>query len=165
MKTLLVLRHAKSSWGDPGLEDHERPLNKRGKKTAPRMGKLLREEGLVPDLVVSSTAVRAKTTTEAVLEKAKYKGKTRYDERLYPGGPSAILEVLREIEADGVDCVLIVGHNPGQEELIRALTGREEAFPTAALARIELPIEKWKDLDSTVVGTLTKIWRPKELDG
>ena len=164
MKTLLVLRHAKSSWDDPGLEDHERPLNKRGKKTAPRMGKLLRDEGLVPDLVISSTAVRAKATTKAVVEKAKYKGKTRYDKRLYPGGPSSIFEVLREVEDEGVDRVMIVGHNPGQEELIRALTGRDEAFPTAALARIELPIEKWKDLDSTVEAKLTKIWRPKELD-
>ena len=72
MKTLLVLRHAKSSWKDANLEDHDRPLNKRGKKTAPKMGKLIKDEKLVPDLMISSTALRAKKTAEAVAKTSKY---------------------------------------------------------------------------------------------
>jgi phosphohistidine phosphatase len=164
MKTLLVLRHAKSSWKDPGLEDHDRPLNKRGKKTAPRMGKLVRSEGLVPDLIISSSAVRARTTAEVVAEKSKCRCRILLDDRLYLAGPAEMIGVLREIEDESVSRLMIVGHNPGQENLIRELTGRDERFPTAALARIELPIETWKDLDLSVEGKLTHIWRPKELE-
>jgi phosphohistidine phosphatase len=164
MKTLLVLRHAKSSWKDAGLEDHDRPLNKRGKKTAPLMGKLIRDEGLVPDLIISSTAVRAKTTAEACAKSAKCKGKILLDDRLYLAGPATMISVLNEIDDESVNRVMIVGHNPGQENLIRALTGRDETFPTAALAQIELPVETWKDLELSTRGKLVHLWRPKELD-
>ena len=83
MKTLLVLRHAKSSWNDPALDDHERPLNKRGRRDAPRMGELVREYGLIPDVVISSDAVRARLTAEAVAEAARYPGEILLDPRLY----------------------------------------------------------------------------------
>ncbi len=76
MKTLLVQRHAKSSWKDPGLDDHDRPLNKRGKKDGPRMGRLVREEDLIPDLILSSTAVRAKNTAKEVAEISGYSGRS-----------------------------------------------------------------------------------------
>lgn len=164
MKTLLVLRHAKSSWKDSGMEDHERPLNKRGKKAAPKMGKLIKREGLVPDLIISSTAVRARTTAEAVAEKSKYPGEIRLDRRLYLSGPSAVMDVLKEIDDATVERVMIVGHNPGQEETIRQMTGREERLPTAALARIDFPIDAWKELGPETQGNLIHLWRPKELD-
>jgi phosphohistidine phosphatase len=128
------------------------------------MGKLARDKKLVPDLIVSSTARRAKKTAEAVAEKSKYKGELRFDQELYLAGPAAIVGILRQIENPSADRVMVVGHNPGQEELIRALTGKEEVFPTAALAQIELPIDSWKDIDLDVGGKLVQLWRPKELD-
>src|SRR4029450_11617432 len=95
MKTLLVLRHAKSSWNDPALDDHERPLNKRGRRDAPRMGELVREYGLIPDIVISSDAVRARLTAEAVAEAARYTGEIMLDQHLYMASPADILSLLR----------------------------------------------------------------------
>ena len=94
MKTLLVLRHAKSSWNDPTLDDHERTLNKRGRRDAPRMGELVREYGLIPDVVTSSDAVRARLTAEAVAEAARYAGEILLDPHLYMACPSDILSLL-----------------------------------------------------------------------
>jgi phosphohistidine phosphatase len=164
MKTLLVLRHAKSSWKDTSLEDHDRPLNKRGKKTAPRMGKLLKDEKLVPDLIISSTAVRAKKTAEAVAKTAKVKSDIRLEPRLYLAGTQTMIQVLQEITSDPIKRVMIVGHNPGQENLVQELTGRAEPFPTAALAHIELPIKKWSDMEAGIKGELINLWRPKEIE-
>lgn len=165
MKTLLVQRHAKSSWKDPGLDDHDRPLNKRGKKDGPRMGRLVREEDLIPDLILSSTAVRAKNTAKEVAEISGYSGKVHWDERLYLAAPSDMVSVLKEIEDPSADRVMIVGHNPGQEELVRVLSGSRETFPTAALAQIELPITIWGELELSTKGRLVHLWRPKELGG
>lgn len=162
MKTLLVLRHAKSSWSDQGLSDHARPLNERGRRDAPRMGRLLRDEGVMPDLVVSSDAVRARLTAEAVARAAGYAGEIVLDPRLYGASPRDIVGVLRAIE-DAARTVLIVGHNPGLEELVSQLTGEPQEFPTAALARIALPIEEWRDLTLAARGGLVALWRPKEL--
>lgn len=165
MKTLLVLRHAKSSWKDTSLEDHDRPLNKRGKKTAPLMGKLIKDEKLVPDLIISSTALRAKTTAEAVAKASKYPGSIQLDSRLYLAGIHAMIRILQEIPPGTVDRVMLVGHNPGQEDLIRQLTDHDERFPTAALAQIELPIERWTEMEAETEGTLINIWRPREIEG
>jgi phosphohistidine phosphatase len=114
MKTLLVLRHAKSSWNDPALDDHERPLNKRGRRDAPRMGELLREHGLIPDVVISSDAVRARLTAEAVAGAAGYAGAIVLDPRLYLAGPADILSLLQRVRGKA-ETVMIVGHNPGLE--------------------------------------------------
>ena len=164
MKTLLVLRHAKSSWKDSSLEDHDRPLNKRGKADAPRMGKLIREQELVPDLIVSSTARRAKKTAEEVADESKFSGEVVLEKRFYLASPVSMVEILKEIPDPSADRVMIVGHNPGQEELVRALTGADETFPTASLAQIELPIDRWADLELTTQGKLVGLWRPKELE-
>ena len=94
MKTLLIMRHAKSSWKEQDLPDHDRPLNKRGKNDAPRMGKLLKDEDLVPDLIMSSTAVRAKKTAELVAKACKYKGKIVLNHSLYGAEPAAYLKIL-----------------------------------------------------------------------
>jgi phosphohistidine phosphatase len=162
MKTLLVLRHAKSSWNDSALGDHERPLNERGRRDGPRMGRLLREYGLIPDIVISSDAVRAQRTAEAVAEAARYVGEILLDERLYLASPADILSLLRTVREDA-DRIMVVGHNPGLEGLVEQLTGEREDMPTATLAQIVLPIDRWGDLQPSTRGTLVGLWRPGEL--
>ena len=162
MKTLLVLRHAKSSWSDPALDDHERPLNTRGRRDGLRMRALVREYGLIPDVVISSDAVRARLTAEAVVEAARYAGEILLDQRLYMAGPADILSLLRTM-GKKAETVMIVGHNPGLEELVAQLTGEWQDLPTAALAQIVLPIDQWRDLTLSTRGTLLGHWRPKEL--
>jgi phosphohistidine phosphatase len=163
MKTLLILRHAKSSWKFPDLTDHDRPLNRRGKRDAPRMGRTLRERELVPDLVISSTATRAMDTASAVAKQSGYKGKRIKFESLYAAEPTAYLAVLREL-ADNYQRVLIVGHNPGIEELIEMLTGEIHIIPTCTLAQIEFDIEKWSAVlrRQTDLGRLVEILKPDE---
>lgn len=163
MKTLLLLRHAKSSRKFPDLSDHDRPLNHRGKRDAPRMGRLLKEKDLVPDLVISSTAIRAKDT--AIAKHRGYKGKMFMFESLYAAEPTAYLTVLRDL-ADNYRQVLVVGHNPGVEELIETLTGEIHNIPTCTLARIEFDIEKWSAIlrERTHRGRLVVILRPDESD-
>jgi phosphohistidine phosphatase len=132
MKTLLVLRHAKSSWDDAALDDHERPLNKRGQRDAPRMGSLVRERGLIPDVVISCDAVRARLTAEAVVEAARYGGEILLDRRLHLAGPADVLSLLRTV-GEKAETVMIVGHNPGLEELVGHLTGERGFVARAAL--------------------------------
>ena len=162
MKTLLVLRHAKSSWNDPQLDDHERPLNERGRRDAPRMGELLREFGLRPDVVISSDAVRARLTAEAVAAAARYVGEIVLDPHLYLASPADILSLLRTVR-ENAETVMIIGHNPGLEELVEQLTDERHDLPTAALAHIVLEIDQWRDLTLSTRGTLLGHWRPKEL--
>ena len=162
MKTLLVLRHAKSSWNEPALDDHERPLNKRGRRDAPRIGELVREYGLIPDLVISSDAVRARLTAEAVAEAARYAGEILLDPHLYMACPADILSLLPTVR-ENLKTVMIVGHNPGLESLVEQLTGERQDLPTAALAHIDLPIDQWRDLTRSTRGTLVGLWRPKQL--
>jgi phosphohistidine phosphatase len=160
MKTLLVLRHAKSSWSDPARDDHERPLNERGRRDAPRMGDLVREYRLIPDLIISSDAVRAQLTAEAVAEAARYAGQILLDRRLYVASPADILSLLQTVR-ENAETIMIVGHNPGLEELVEHLTGERQDLPTATLAQIELPIDHWRDLKLSTRGTLLGHWRPE----
>ena len=164
MKTILVMRHAKSSWDQEDLPDQDRPLSKRGKHDAPRMGDLLKTEGLLPDLIISSTARRARATVELVTEAADYAGEVRWEESLYATGPEAYVAVMRTLPAE-VGRVMVVGHNPGLEELVAMLTDEWARLPTAALAEIKLNISNWADLGYEPVGKLGKVWRPKELAG
>ncbi len=163
MKTLLILRHAKSSWKQPGLADHDRPLNRRGNRDAPRVGRLLRRQALTPDLIVSSTAERARVTAAQVAEGAGYGGPVELDRQLYLADPEAIVDVVRGLGGEA-SRVLVVGHNPGLQELVARLTGKDEVLPTAALAQIELPIAGWAELRTSSRGRLAALWRPKELD-
>ena len=163
MKTLLVLRHAKSSWNDASLNDHERPLNKRGRRDGHRMGELVLAHRLTPDVIMSSDAVRARLTAEAVAEAARYAGEILLDRRLYIASSPGILAVLRTVREANAGTVMIVGHNPGLEELVAQLTGEQHDLPTAALAQIGLPINRWRDLKVSIRGTLLGLWRSKEL--
>lgn len=164
MKTLLILRHAKSSWSNPVLADHDRPLNKRGKRDAPRMGELLRREEMLPDLIISSTARRARDTAQIVAEHSGCDGQIWLERDLYAAEAEEILGVLATLP-DEHTCVMVVGHNPGLEELLEALSGNYERLPTAALAQLYLPIAHWRDLNEETEGELVNLWRPKELEG
>ena len=164
MKILMLLRHAKSSWKDDTLTDHERPLNKRGIKTAPMMGHLIRDQELIPDLITSSTAVRARTTAEATAEACGYPGELALTDELYLATAGEILSYAQERTDETLGRILLVGHNPGMEDLVSTLAGRREPFPTAALAVFELDIDHWRKLELGVQSKLRHLWRPKELE-
>jgi phosphohistidine phosphatase len=160
MKTLYLLRHAKSSWKDETLPDIERPLNGRGRRTSQTVAGFLKKEKIVPDLVLSSSAVRARQTIGIVMEAAKLSTELRFDERIYEAGPQRLLEVVRQIEK-GKKTVLLVGHNPGLEEFLELLTGTVETMSTGTLAKIVLKASDWADID-TKGGTLEWIVKPKK---
>jgi phosphohistidine phosphatase len=162
MKTLLILRHAKSSWSEEDLSDHERPLNKRGRRDAPRMGKLIGEKGLQPQLIICSGAKRTRETVELVTAACGYKGELRFSEALYAAAAEAYINVLRELE-EWYERVMVVGHNPGLEELLEGLTKEEQTLPTAALALVALPIQTWQELKGSTEGRLTDLWVPRQL--
>jgi phosphohistidine phosphatase len=163
MKTLLVLRHAKSSWREAELADHDRPLNKRGKRDAPRMGELMRAEGLLPDLILTSSARRALNTAELVAEASGYDGEIQVSRDLYAAGPEEFIDALCALP-DELETVMVVGHNPGLEELVELLTEELSAMPTAALVQVELEIERWVDLQEEGGGRLVNLWLPRNLD-
>jgi phosphohistidine phosphatase len=161
MKTLLILRHAKSSKDDPSLHDHARPLNDRGRRDAPRVGAMLKEKDIIPDAILSSTAVRAQETARAAALSAGFNKDITLTAEFYPGEPEDYLAVLKKLPNE-LNRVMVVGHNPGIEELIWALVGAPEEIPTAALTHLELPIESWNQLAPKVRAKLISIWRPKE---
>lgn len=162
VKTLLILRHAKSSWKEHGLSDHDRPLNKRGRYDAQKMGRLIRNKKLKPKLIICSSAKRARETVELITQACGYRQEIRFSEALYAAGPEGYVKLLRELD-DAYDRVMVVGHNPGLEELLECLTGEEHILPTAALAQVELPIKRWRELGKSMKGELIDLWRPRQL--
>ncbi len=163
MKTLLILRHAKSSWKQPGLDDHDRPLNQRGKRDAPRMGQLLRIQSLLPDVILCSTAKRARKTAEKLIESSGFSGSCELHGDLYAAAPSDYIHSVSRL-SDELQCAMVIGHNPGLEELLERLTGDYERLPTAALAQVELDIKSWRDVGKQSRGALVNVWRPRDLD-
>ncbi|HRX83009.1 MAG TPA: histidine phosphatase family protein [Pirellulaceae bacterium] len=162
MKTLLILRHAKSNWADPGMTDHNRPLNSRGKHDAPRIGQLLREQGLVPDLILSSTAKRARSTAKRVVEGGELTCEPQLLDELYLAPAATYVALLRRQAAEH-GRILVIGHNPGLEELVLLLTGTCVALPTAALVQVGFEIDTWFELPDHGVGKLVASWEPREL--
>src|SRR5271157_4582531 len=117
MKTLFLIRHAKSSWDDTALPDKDRPLGDRGRRDAPKMGKRLAKRDVKPDLILSSPARRALKTAEIIAKKLDYKlGRILVVDCMYPGGADSLLRVINELD-DGLQCVMLFGHNPGLEDL------------------------------------------------
>jgi phosphohistidine phosphatase len=161
MKTLLLLRHAKSSKDDPSLIDFDRPLNERGKNDAQLIGKYIRQQKIKADFVVSSPAERARQTAELVVKSAGLKVELRFDKRIYEAAVRSLLNVVSQIE-DTANAVVLVGHNPGFAELLEALTGEARDLPTASLACIELSLEKWSKAQANV-GQLKWLVTPKKL--
>jgi phosphohistidine phosphatase len=162
MKTLLLLRHAKSSWKDPDQDDHDRPLNKRGKREAPRMGQFLKDEGLIPDFIISSSAKRAWRTAECAALHSGYRGETRVTSELYEASAEQIRMVIRATP-DSAARLLLVGHNPGLEELLEQLTGTYTPLSTAALAQVQVGIDTWAAMDRAASSQLVRVWQPREL--
>ena len=162
-KTLLLLRHAKSSWKDPQWADHDRPLNSRGRLAAQRMGRLLSDEGLTPDLVLCSTAVRARETAELVFADAPTPATILYREDLYHAEPAQLSRILAEV-SEPAPRLLLLGHNPGLEEFLSQLTTESCSFPTAGLAQVQLELTAWSQFHPAIRGELIQFWRPRELD-
>lgn len=161
MKTLYLLRHAKSSWDDHSLKDFDRPLNERGLKAAPKVGAYMRKEKIRPDLVLSSPALRAKQTTTLVCEAAGLTAVVNFDEKIYEASARRLFEIVASLE-DSLGAVMMVGHNPGLEELLSALTGEPRRMPTAALASVELDLTRWAEI-APDRGRLGWLIKPKDL--
>lgn len=166
MKTLYLLRHAKSSWSDPHLADHDRILNQRGRTAAPLMGRWMVQQRLLPDLVLVSSAVRAQATWNLVRQV--------WEDALLPIPPATTVAGLYHCDADDfpellaraagdAGSLLIIGHNPGFDDWLQHLTGSREHLPTAGLAQIELPVVHWSELTRHTRGQLRGLWRPRDL--
>ncbi|MDT0388938.1 MULTISPECIES: SixA phosphatase family protein [Streptomyces] len=153
LRRLVVLRHAKSAW-PVDVADHERPLTPRGRRDAPAAGRALAEADCLPDLALCSTAVRARRTWELAAAEWGTPPPVRHDRRLYAAGPAGLLTVVREVPAE-VETLLLIGHNPGLEELVLALAGDglddtlervRTKFPTSAIAVLSWRGTTWRDL-------------------
>ena len=142
MKTLLLLRHAKSSWDNPALEDFDRPLSERGVNDTKLIGKYARSKRVKPAVLLSSPATRAKNTTDLFSAAAGLQIGTACDERIYEASARRLLQVISALD-DTHSSVLLVGHNPGFEDLVERLTGEAQKVPTASLTCIDLSIDKW----------------------
>jgi phosphohistidine phosphatase len=147
MKTLTLVRHAKSDWGQPGLADHDRPLNERGLRDAPEMGRRIRERGAIPDLIVSSTALRARTTAGLIAEALGLDAASVVlEERLYGSSPETILRVVGELDGE-VGRVMVVAHNPGISEFAHDLTGSGGDLPTCAVVELDFDVDEWAEIE------------------
>lgn len=171
MKRLAVLRHAKSSWDEPDLDDFNRPLNDRGWKAARRMGRELKDRGVRFDFVLASTAARVRETIDGVQEKYEFAGPIRFEHRIYMASEECLLSLVRGLP-EKAHTPLIVGHNPGLERLLVELTHDDGdglrhrvagKYPTGALAFVELPAHRWADV-APGSGEIVELILPKELD-
>jgi phosphohistidine phosphatase len=169
MKTLTLLRHAKSTWDDPVVRDFDRPLNPRGRRAAQTVGREMRMQELAFDRVLASPAVRVMETIEEIGNGYGQALAPRFDQRVYLATTDTLLDIIRETEGE-VGSLLLVGHNPGLEMLVLMLTSqselREQAeikYPTATLAEISLPVERWEDVEEGI-GSLSRFIRPRDLD-
>ncbi|MDH5587432.1 MAG: histidine phosphatase family protein [Nitrospirota bacterium] len=162
MKTLYLSRHAKSSWNSATMSDHARPLNERGEQDAPRMGKRLRKRMPQPQIIISSSAVRAETTATILAEAIDYPlSEIRIDERLYGAEPKNVISIIRELD-DAIDCAMLVGHNPTFTHLINALSGSQiENVPTCGMAVLRFPTDTWSKIGQ-VQGELLDFDYPKK---
>ena len=142
MKNLFLLRHAKAVSSSAGLRDFDRSLSNQGRAQAERVGKYLKQQNIRLALVLSSNAPRARETTELVLTAAESMSEVSYDQRIYEASAQQLLAVVSEITAEKND-VLLVGHNPGLEELLKRLTGRFESMGTCTLAKIAIAGSEW----------------------
>ena len=155
MKTVLILRHAKSDWSDMSLSDFDRPLAKRGRRDAPRMGHALADFKVVPDQILSSPARRAKQTAELVAEACGYRKSIQWHDSFYGGGSQDLVEALKTLP-DRTERPMLIGHNPTMEETVASLLVGYDALwhhtfairmPTAALVCLDLPVAVWSDLE------------------
>lgn len=171
MLSLTLLRHAKSSWDDPVERDFDRPLNGRGRRAAARIGRYLRDEGLAYDRVVASPALRVRQTLEGVEDGLGHALDPFFDQRIYMAAAATLLE-LAQMHGVGAKRLLLVGHNPGLEDLVFLLTPKdgsplraevEVKYPTATLAELAFDGDDWGAL-AAATARLTRFVRPRDLD-
>ena len=171
MRRLTVLRHAKSSWDAPGLDDFDRPLNDRGWKSARRMGRELKARGLRFDYVLASSAVRVRETLEGLGEEYDLGAPIHFEQAIHLAATQTLLSLVRDLPED-VQAPLLVGHNPGLERLLVELTHDDDEglrdriaskYPTGALAVVEFPAAKWIDVRPGS-GEIVELILPRELD-
>lgn len=160
MKTLFVLRHAKSSWDNQNLADFDRPLNPRGLKTAPLVGETIQKNKFQIDSIISSPAKRAEQTAILVKEAAQIAADIRFDERIYEASSHRLLQIISELD-DKIESAMLVGHNPGLEQLVKLMTHEAEPMKTATLAVIDSNIEHWEEINVDCCN-LRSLFRPKE---
>lgn len=149
MKKLFIVRHAKSSWDFPDLDDFDRPLNKRGKRNAPEMGQRLAARDVLPDVIISSPAKRAAATARRIAEQISFPVKMiKREPRFYHGSLNSFVEVIKSVN-DEVETLMIFGHNPGLTELTNQLSGSDiYNIPTCGIAEIDFDISSWSELDN-----------------
>jgi phosphohistidine phosphatase len=170
MKTLYLLRHAKSSWAEEGAEDFDRPLAPRGRRAAPVMADYMEKQGYHPGLILCSPAARTRETLALMQERFAAETPTRFEQRLYMASAAELLRVVQALR-DKADSLLLVGHNPGLQRFAGTLAGTgersvlarlHEKFPTAALAVLAFNVAKWKDVTESG-GALRDFMTPKVL--
>jgi len=146
MKKLVLIRHAKSDWANPLLDDFDRPLNKRGLKNAPFMAKLLKEKGLTPDLIVSSSSLRTKLTLDFFIREFDYKGEVIFERLIYEAPYKNLLKIIKNIEKK-YKTLFLVAHNPSLNDLADfLLRSFEENIPTCGVVEIDFDVENWSDI-------------------
>lgn len=162
MRTLFLIRHAKSSWADLNIHDFDRPLNDRGKKNAPFMGKLLAKEKILPDLIISSPAKRAITTARKIAKEINYSiPKIEENKTIYEANVKTLLKIVNEIN-DKNKAVFLFGHNPGFTDFLNYLTGENIGnIPTCGIAEINFDVSSWKEI-SKDLGNLIRFDYPKK---
>ena len=159
MKTLLVMRHAKSDWNADYGTDHDRPLNRRGIRSARIMGRVLAREGRSPDMVITSTAVRARTTASLATEAGGWEAEVVAEPRLYDSGADTAIEVATN--APDVGRLMLVGHQPTWSTLVSMLTGERVDMKTATVAVIDFEFDDWSAVPS-VRGALAAVYQPRD---
>lgn len=162
MKTLYLMRHAKSSWSDPALTDPERPLNARGKRDAIKMGKFLTEQKKLPSIIVCSDAKRAMKTAKRLIKASKFTGPLEVNPNLYGSSVKQHIEVINQ-QLDHHNSLLMIAHNPILEDLLSQLTGSWFDLKTATIAELSLDLEQWSELSPHSRATLKNVWYPKEI--
>jgi phosphohistidine phosphatase len=149
MKTLFLVRHAKSSRDDPTIADRDRPLSDRGSRDAPKMGERLEKRDVEPDLMLSSPALRALTTAQLIAKKLDYKAKNIVvDDRIYATSPKVLLEIIHGLD-DKLNCVMLIGHNPEMSELAHRLASEITDMATCAVAEFHFDIKSWTKVGKT----------------
>ena len=148
MKKLYIIRHAKSSWKDFSLDDFDRPLNKRGKLNAPFMGGRLKQENVLPDIIMSSPAKRAKKTAKAIAGEIGFSEKIIYDEDIYEASVYTLDKIIRSVD-NAHNLVFLFGHNPSLNMLVENYVNFEQNIPTCGIIAIEFDCNRWEDIDSS----------------
>lgn len=162
-KTILLMRHAKSSWKDTSLHDFDRPLKRRGVESAKRMAGVLLKNKLMPQLILTSPAKRARQTAELVADQIGFQGKVALVDSFYLAEPDDYLAELRQL-SDEVEKVLLVGHNPGMQELCSQLEEGFGEMPPGSLACVVLDVAHWSELGRGAAGKYGGFWDPRRIN-